>query len=70
MGERSCPGEYHSRNLEEEAPVSTQRSLRRRTIRVQSPTRRKSRHIQKQGAKVFEDETEIVIITEKEADAV
>ncbi len=57
-------------NLEEEAPVSTQRSLRRRTIRVQSPTRRKSRHIQKQGAKVFEDETEIVIITEKEADAV
>ncbi len=57
-------------NVEEEAPVSTQRSLRRRTIRVQSPTRRKSRHIQKQGAEVFEDKTEIVIITEKEADAV
>ncbi|XP_058632825.1 trichohyalin-like [Onychostoma macrolepis] len=55
-------------NLEEEAPVSTQRSLRQRTIIVQSPPRRKSRRIQKQGAEVFEDKTEIVLITEKEAD--
>ncbi|XP_016130818.1 titin-like isoform X2 [Sinocyclocheilus grahami] len=57
-------------NLEEEAPVSTQRSLRRRTKRVQSPPRRKSRRIQKQGADVSEDKTEIVLITEKEADEV
>uniref|UniRef100_A0A8C1LLU8 Uncharacterized protein n=1 Tax=Cyprinus carpio TaxID=7962 RepID=A0A8C1LLU8_CYPCA len=57
-------------NLEEEAPVSTQRSLRRRTKRVPSPPRRKSRRIQKQGADVPEDKTEIFLITEKEADEV
>uniref|UniRef100_A0A8C1ZFP3 Uncharacterized protein n=1 Tax=Cyprinus carpio TaxID=7962 RepID=A0A8C1ZFP3_CYPCA len=55
-------------NLEEEAPVSTQRSLRRRTKRVPSPPRRKSTRIQKQGADVSEDKTEIFLITEKEAD--
>ncbi|XP_026067897.1 uncharacterized protein LOC113049611 [Carassius auratus] len=57
-------------NLEEEAPVTTQRSLRRRTKRVQSPPRSKSRRIQKQGADVSEDKMEIVPITEKEADEV
>ncbi|XP_059406118.1 midasin AAA ATPase-domain containing protein [Carassius carassius] len=57
-------------NIEEEAPVSTQRSLRRRTKRVQSPPRSKSRRIQKQGADVSEDKMETVLITEKEADEV
>ncbi|KAL0192847.1 hypothetical protein M9458_011143, partial [Cirrhinus mrigala] len=55
-------------NFEEEAPVSTQRSLRRRTIIVQSPPKRKYRRIQKQEAEVFEDKTETVLITEKVAD--
>ncbi|XP_016383448.1 A-kinase anchor protein 9-like isoform X2 [Sinocyclocheilus rhinocerous] len=56
--------------LEEEASVSTERSLRRRTIKIQSPPRRKSRRMQKQGADVSEDKTEIVLITETEADEV
>ncbi|XP_050966054.1 LOW QUALITY PROTEIN: trichohyalin-like [Labeo rohita] len=51
-----------------EGSVSTQRSLRRRTIIVQSPPKRKSRRTQKQDAEVFEDKTETVLITEKEAD--
>ncbi|KAK2911718.1 hypothetical protein Q8A67_003851 [Cirrhinus molitorella] len=51
-------------NLKEEAPVSTQRSLRQRTIKVQSPPKRKSRRTQKQDAEVFVDKTEIDLITE------
>ncbi|ROL40955.1 Soluble lamin-associated protein of 75 kDa [Anabarilius grahami] len=54
--------------LEEEVPISTERSLRRRTIKVQSPPRRKSRRVQKQEAKVFEDKTREVPITEKGVD--
>ncbi|XP_067264086.1 midasin AAA ATPase-domain containing protein [Chanodichthys erythropterus] len=54
--------------LEEEVPVSTERSLRRRTIKVQSPPRRKSRRVQKQEAEVFEDKTREVPITEKGVD--
>ncbi|KAK9974370.1 hypothetical protein ABG768_022471 [Culter alburnus] len=54
--------------LEEEVPISTERSLRRRTIKVQSPPRRKSRRVQKQEAKVFEDKTREVPITGKGVD--
>ncbi|XP_048045160.1 trichohyalin-like isoform X2 [Megalobrama amblycephala] len=54
--------------LEEEVPVSTERSLRCRTIKVQSPPRRKSRRVQKQEAEVFEDKTREVPITGKGVD--
>ncbi|XP_056314461.1 titin [Danio aesculapii] len=54
--------------LEEEAPVSTERSLRRRTIPIQSPLKRKSRRLQKQEAKAFEDKTTKVPITGKAVD--
>ncbi len=40
--------------LEEEASVSTERILRRRTIQIHSPPRRKSRRLQKQEAEAFE----------------
>ncbi|XP_051549976.1 trichohyalin-like [Myxocyprinus asiaticus] len=57
---------------EEEAPVYTERSLRRRTVRVQSPQRKKSKCVQKQESKTqkshtmeSKDKTETVPITEK-----
>ncbi len=43
--------------LEEEASVSTERILRRRTIQIHSPPRRKSRRLQKQEAEAFENKT-------------
>ncbi|XP_051748606.1 trichohyalin-like isoform X2 [Ctenopharyngodon idella] len=62
--------------LEEEVPVSTERSLRHRTIKVQSPPRRKSRRVQKQEAEadvehqerhtvVNQSKTESISMTEK-----
>ncbi|XP_043096027.1 silent chromatin protein ESC1-like [Puntigrus tetrazona] len=43
--------------LEEEASVSTERSLRRKTVKILSPPRRKSRRLQKKEAETFEDKT-------------
>ncbi|NP_001128614.1 midasin AAA ATPase-domain containing protein [Danio rerio] len=55
-------------SLEEEVPVSTERSLRHRTIQIQSPLKRKSRRLQKQEAKAFEEKTTKVPITGKAVD--
>uniref|UniRef100_A0A672MP59 Zgc:194398 n=1 Tax=Sinocyclocheilus grahami TaxID=75366 RepID=A0A672MP59_SINGR len=49
--------------LEEEASASTERSLRCRTIKVQSPPIRKSRRVQKQVAEGFEAKTGTVPLT-------
>ncbi len=54
--------------LEEEASVSTERSLRRRTIKIQSSPRRKSRRLQKQEAEAFEDKTRNIPIRGKVVD--
>ncbi|XP_039517852.1 midasin AAA ATPase-domain containing protein isoform X2 [Pimephales promelas] len=60
-------------NLEEEVPVSTERSLRRRKIKVQSPPRRKSRRVQNQEAEAdvehqerhTENKTEAISMTDE-----
>lgn len=51
--------------LEEEASVSTERSLRRRTVKIQSPPIKKSRQVKRQEAEVFEDKTGTVQLTGK-----
>ncbi|KAK7165009.1 hypothetical protein R3I94_003404 [Phoxinus phoxinus] len=56
---------------EEEAAVSTERNLRSRTIRVQSPLRRKSRRVQKQEAEaVIEHQERHTVVTKNETEAI
>ncbi|XP_073697292.1 uncharacterized protein [Garra rufa] len=65
QNENEGVGSLAQENLKEEAPVSIERSLRRRTIKIQSPLRRKSRRVHKQEAKAFEDKARNVPITRK-----
>uniref|UniRef100_A0A671KVV6 Zgc:194398 n=1 Tax=Sinocyclocheilus anshuiensis TaxID=1608454 RepID=A0A671KVV6_9TELE len=51
--------------LEEEASGVSERSLRRRTVKIQSPPIKKSRQAQRQEAEVFEDKTVTVQLTGK-----
>ncbi|XP_056093887.1 midasin AAA ATPase-domain containing protein [Rhinichthys klamathensis goyatoka] len=56
---------------EEEVPVSTEINLRRRTIRVQSPLRRKSRRVQKQEAEADVDHQERhTVVTKNKTEAI
>ncbi|XDV20246.1 hypothetical protein PO909_025602 [Leuciscus waleckii] len=57
--------------LEEEVPVSTERSLRHRKIKVQSPPRRKSRRVQNQEAEVdVEHQERHTVVTENKTEAI
>ncbi|XP_077087781.1 uncharacterized protein LOC143739292 isoform X2 [Siphateles boraxobius] len=57
--------------LEEEVPVSTERSLRHRKIKVQSPPRRKSRRVQNKEAEVDVEHQEIyTVVTKNKTEAI